>query len=109
MTDAEKIAVLELKIAKLCQEVVLLEQTNKAHWEEILEQSDELVVTRQKLARVSKALSAEESKQEGRRHAYKQQAKMETLQKLDGYLMALSEIGNGQTNDQAPTLDEAAN
>ena len=94
MTDAEKIAILELNIDKLCQEIVLLEQTNKAYWEEILDTSDELIALEQKFSRVNKALNTEENKQEGRKHFYKQQSKMETLQKLDGYLMALSEIGN---------------
>jgi phosphomevalonate kinase len=94
MTDAEKLAVLEQRMVELYQELILLEQTSRVYLEMFEEKQDELDELQSKFIKERNALRAETHKQEGRKHFYKQQAKMETLQKLDGYLMALSEIGN---------------
>jgi hypothetical protein len=104
MTDAEKLAVLEQRMVELYQELILLEQTNRVYLEMFEEKQDELDEMQSKFIKERNALRAETHKQEGRKHAYKQQAKIEALFKLDGYLMALSEIGNDRDQGRSNQL-----
>lgn len=83
-------------VLRLNSDLDMMEQKLLNTKKELDKTEDDLFAATKTILQERNALTKEKLRSDGLKHHFLHEAKKETMAKLDGYLMALSEIGNGK-------------